>query len=162
MLGWCTCCCSCWWWWCTVEGSTAAVAEGGTRCQRSSASSSASAFRFRLRAWGLFLALACLRARTPLSFSCLLAFLYCSECGGGEDEIGEQSRKGGEEERKGKVAVDGQEGVESSRVSVALLYLSDCQWVAAPPRSQDRTRTVATATLAAQSLIRQPLSEHII
>lgn len=37
-------------------------------------------------------------------------------CGGGEDEIGEQSRKGGEEERKSKVAVemDGQEGVESS------------------------------------------------
>lgn len=47
-------------------------------------------------------------------------------CGGGEDEIGEQeqSRKGGEEERKSKVAVemDGQEGVESSRVSVAPLY----------------------------------------
>lgn len=44
-------------------------------------------------------------------------------CGGGEDEIGEQSRKG-EEERKSKVAVemDGQEGVESSRVSVAPLY----------------------------------------
>lgn len=119
MLGWCTCCCSCW--WCTAEGSTAAVgvAEGGTRCQRSSASSSASAsaFRFRLRAWGLFLALACLRARTPL------LFLYCSECGGGEDEIGEQSRKGGEEERKGKVAVemDGQEGVESS-LGRALIF----------------------------------------
>lgn len=45
-------------------------------------------------------------------------------CGGGEDEIGEQSRKGEEEERKSKVAVemDGQEGVESSRVSVAPLY----------------------------------------
>lgn len=45
-------------------------------------------------------------------------------CGGGEDEIGEQSRKGGDEERKSKVAVemDGQEGVESSRVSVAPLY----------------------------------------
>lgn len=53
---------------------------------------------------------------------------YCTctipTCGGGEDEIGEQSRKGGEEERKSKVAVemDGQEGVESSRVSVAPLY----------------------------------------
>lgn len=61
-----------------------------------------------------FLPLAYLRSCTILT------------CGGGEDEIGEQeqSRKGGEEERKSKVAVemDGQEGVESSRVSVAPLY----------------------------------------
>lgn len=61
---------------------------------------------------GTFLALDYLRSCTVLT------------CGGGEDEIGEQSRKGEEEERKSKVAVemDGQEGVESSRVSVAPLY----------------------------------------
>lgn len=54
------------------------------------------------------------------------------------------------------VEMDGQEGVESS-FDRALIF----ERVAAPPRSQDRTRTVATATatLAAQSLNRQPLSE---
>lgn len=69
-------------------------------------------FRLLLHARGTFLALDYLR-------SCTIP-----TCGGGEDEIGEQSRKGEEEERKSKVAVemDGQEGVESSRVSVAPLY----------------------------------------
>lgn len=61
---------------------------------------------------GFFLPLAYLR-------SCTIP-----TCGGGEDEIGEQSRKGGEEEeRKSKVAVemDGQEGVESS-LGRALIF----------------------------------------
>lgn len=79
-------------------------------------------------------------------------------CGGGEDEIGEQeqSRKGEEEERKSKVAVemDGQEGVESSRVSVAPLYSNRLRHRTSGHSGFDRP------VPSAQSLIRQPLSEH--